>query len=69
MSPALNPPPLIEPNSFSRISPIRPCWSDLGDPGAGYAAGHVPGAVHLDYADLVRVEPPAMGLLPDEARA
>jgi thiosulfate/3-mercaptopyruvate sulfurtransferase len=35
---------------------------------ASYAAGHIFGAVHLDYADLVRVEPPAMGLLPDEAQ-
>ncbi len=35
---------------------------------ASYAAGHIPGAVHLDYSDLVRVEPPAMGLLPDAAR-
>jgi thiosulfate/3-mercaptopyruvate sulfurtransferase len=38
---------------------------DLCDP-ARYAAGHIPGAVYLDYADLVRVEPPAMGLLPTE---
>jgi len=28
---------------------------------------HVPGAVHLDYARLIRREPPAMGMLPDEA--
>jgi thiosulfate/3-mercaptopyruvate sulfurtransferase len=39
---------------------------DLSNP-ASYAAGHIPGAIHLDYADLIRVEPPAMGLLPDEA--
>jgi thiosulfate/3-mercaptopyruvate sulfurtransferase len=39
---------------------------DLCDP-AHYAAGHIPGAVHLDYADLVRAEPPAMGLSPTEA--
>ncbi len=40
---------------------------DLCDP-TRYAAGHIPGAVHLDYADLVRAEPPAMGLLPTEAQ-
>lgn len=40
---------------------------DLCDP-ASYAAGHIPGAVHLDYADLVRIDPPAMGLLPTEAQ-
>ena len=39
---------------------------DLCDP-TRYATGHIPGAVHLDYADLVRAEPPAMGLLPTEA--
>jgi thiosulfate/3-mercaptopyruvate sulfurtransferase len=30
-----------------------------------YAQAHVPGAVNLDYAQLVRANPPAMGLLPD----
>lgn len=68
MSPAPNPPLLIEPEQLQPYL-VDPAVLvvDLGDP-AGYAAGHVPGAVHLDYADLVRVEPPAMGLLPDEAR-
>lgn len=32
-----------------------------------YVTGHIPGAVHLDYAALVHAKPPAMGLLPDEA--
>ena len=32
-----------------------------------YAAGHIPGAVHLDYAQVVRHQPPVMGLLPDES--
>lgn len=40
---------------------------DLSDP-ASYAAGHIPGAVHLDYSDLIRAEPPAMGLMPGEAQ-
>lgn len=30
-----------------------------------YAAGHIPGAIHLDYADIVSSNPPVMGLLPD----
>lgn len=30
-----------------------------------YVSGHIPGALHLDYAELVRGEPPALGLLPD----
>lgn len=68
MSPAPNPPLLIEPEQLQPyLADPAVLVVDLGDP-AGYAAGHVPGAVHLDYADLVRVEPPAMGLLPDEAR-
>jgi thiosulfate/3-mercaptopyruvate sulfurtransferase len=33
-----------------------------------YAEVHLPGAVHLDYSRLVRAEPPAMGMLPDEAQ-
>lgn len=32
-----------------------------------YEAGHVPGAVNLAYADLVRRDPPRLGLVPDEA--
>lgn len=31
-----------------------------------YARQHIPGAVHLDYAKLIRNDPPVMGLLPDE---
>ena len=30
-----------------------------------YAQGHIPGAVHLDYGEVVATEPPVMGLLPD----
>lgn len=29
-----------------------------------YAKGHIPGAVHLDYAQIVAQQPPVMGLLP-----
>jgi thiosulfate/3-mercaptopyruvate sulfurtransferase len=33
-----------------------------------YAQSHVPGAVHLDYAQIVAARPPAMGVLPGEAQ-
>lgn len=68
MTAVSNLPLLIEPEQ------LQPCLADprvlivdLSNP-ASYAAGHIPGAVHLDYADLVRGEPPAMGLLPNEAQ-
>ena len=32
-----------------------------------HAAGHLPGAVHVDYSDLVRAAPPVGGLLPEPA--
>ncbi len=38
-------------------------------PAAEFAAGHVPGSVHLDPALLNRAAPPANGLLPDRATA
>lgn len=40
---------------------------DLRAPDA-YAQGHIPGAVQLDYAALVRAAPPVMGLLPEAAQ-
>ena len=33
----------------------------------GYAQGHIPGAVRLDFSRLLRQQPPAMGLLPETA--
>ncbi len=33
-----------------------------------YAQTHVPGAVHLDYRQIVAARPPTMGALPDEAQ-
>ncbi len=33
-----------------------------------YAEGHIPGAVLLDYAQLIRAAPPAMGLIAGEAQ-
>lgn len=68
MSSALNLPLLIEPDQLQPyLADPAVLIVDLCDP-ANYAAGHIPGAVHLDYSDLVRVEPPAMGLLPHEAQ-
>lgn len=32
-----------------------------------YAQGHVPGAVHIDYAQIVAAQPPIMGVLPTAA--
>jgi thiosulfate/3-mercaptopyruvate sulfurtransferase len=32
-----------------------------------YLTGHIPGAVQLNYADILRADPPALGLLPDIA--
>lgn len=66
MSSAPNLPLLIEPASLQAcLADPAVLLVDLCDP-ARYAAGHIPGAVSLDYADLVRAEPPAMGLLPTE---
>jgi len=68
MANVLNLPVLIEPDQLQpHLADHGLLIVDLCD-SASYAAGHIPGAVHLDYADLVRVEPPAMGLLPTEAR-
>lgn len=39
---------------------------DLGSP-ERYAAGHIPGAVHLDYVRIVAKREPTVGLLPDLA--
>src|SRR3989344_5169932 len=33
-----------------------------------YAQTHVPGAVHIDYAQIVAARSPAMGMLPSEAQ-
>ena len=33
-----------------------------------HAQSHIPGAVHLDYAQIVAVNKPVMGLLPGESQ-
>jgi len=66
MSSAPRLPLLIEPESLqTRLTDPAVLIVDLCDP-ASYAAGHIPGAVHLAYSELIQVQPPAMGLLPSE---
>lgn len=59
---------LIEPEQLAKegIIPGR-VLVDLSRPDVN-AAGHIAGALHLDYAAIVRVQPPVMGLLPDETK-
>ncbi len=66
MSSALTLPRLVEPAALHAcLTDPELLVVDLCDP-TRYAAGHIPGAVQCAYADLVRAEPPAMGLLPTE---
>lgn len=68
MSSAFYPPPLLEPEQLqSSLADPAILIVDLSDPGR-YAAGHIPGAVHLDYSKLILGIPPAPGLLPDAAQ-
>jgi thiosulfate/3-mercaptopyruvate sulfurtransferase len=68
MSAVLHLPLLIEPEQLqSCLADPAVLVVDVSNP-ASYAAGHIPGAVHLDYSDLIRAEPPAMGLMPGEAQ-
>lgn len=68
MSSALLLPPLIEPEQLALgLSHPALLVVDLCDL-ANYTLRHIPGAVHLNYTELLRVEPPAMGLLPHEAQ-
>ena len=68
MSSAFYPPLLLEPEQLqSSLADPAILIVDLSDPGR-YAAGHIPGAVHLDYSKLILGIPPAPGLLPDAAQ-
>lgn len=68
MSSAFYSPPLLEPEQLqSSFADPAILIVDLSDPGR-YAAGHIPGAAHLNYSDLVGGVPPAVGLLPNAAR-
>lgn len=64
MSSASHLPLLIEPELLqTHLANPTVLIVDLCDP-ASYAAGHIPGAAHLAYSELIWVKPPAMGLLP-----
>ncbi|MBK8182677.1 MAG: sulfurtransferase [Candidatus Competibacteraceae bacterium] len=66
MSSAPKLPLLIEPEQLELcLSDPALLIIDLCDL-ASYTTRHIPGAVHLDYAELVRAEPPATGFLPNE---
>jgi thiosulfate/3-mercaptopyruvate sulfurtransferase len=58
-------PVLVEPDALeSALNTDGLLVVDLGRPDV-YAQGHVPGAVRLDYSNLVSSRPPVGGLLPD----
>ncbi|MBK1725781.1 sulfurtransferase [Halorhodospira neutriphila] len=60
-------PAIITPEELQRRSAAGgPLLVDLGDE-ARHRQAHLPGAVHLPFAALNRAEPPASGLVPDEA--
>ena len=57
-------PLLIEPEALEQLlDDPRILVVDLSKPET-YVNGHVPGAVHLDYAQIVTAAPPVAGLLP-----
>lgn len=57
-------PTIADPGSLAAVlGHARLRIVDLGDE-ATHARHHVPGAVHLDYEEIIRLAPPAMGLLP-----
>lgn len=64
-----SPPPLILPPEQLEKSLGNEQWLivDLCKPDV-YNQSHIPGAVHLDYAQLVAARPPVMGLLPDDTQ-
>jgi thiosulfate/3-mercaptopyruvate sulfurtransferase len=60
-------PLVLEPDDLERVlGDPGPLVVDLGTP-ESYARGHVPGAVHLEYARIIDGRRPAPGLLPDAA--
>lgn len=61
-------PLIVEPEELERrLGEEQLLIVDLCKPEV-YAQTHIPGAVHLEYAQIVAVERPVTGLLPDEAR-
>jgi len=61
------PPLLLEPDELDNsLSYENFLTVDLSNPDT-YRKLHIPGAVHLDYAQIVAANRPVMGLLPDDA--
>ena len=61
-------PLLMEPDELERhLGEENLLVIDLCKPEV-FAQGHIAGAVHLDYAQVVTAEPPVMGLLPNAAQ-
>ncbi len=57
-------PLVIEPDQLQQLSTAELLIVDLCKPET-YAKAHVPGAIHLDYLQIVTMQKPMMGLLPD----
>lgn len=58
-------PLLVEPQQLSTVlKEANLLIVDLCKPET-YAQGHIPGAVHLDYKQIIAARPPVMGLVPD----
>ncbi len=61
-------PPIIEPADLEKLlSSETILVVDLCKPEI-YHHAHIPGAVHLDYAQIVTSRPPVMGLMPEPVR-
>ncbi len=61
-------PLIVEPDELERhLERDELLVVDVGDQPT-YSICHVPGAVHLEYRGILAMEPPAMGLLPDDRR-
>lgn len=61
-------PLLIEPDELERrLGEAHLLVIDLSSTET-YERMHIPGAVHLDYGQIVRAEPPRLGLLPDDGQ-
>lgn len=61
-------PLILEPAELEKhLSHAKLLVVDLCKPEV-YARGHIPGAVHVEYSELVAARPPVMGLLPEPAQ-
>lgn len=61
-------PLIIEPNALeAKLGDTNLLLVDLSQPQT-YVQYHLPGAVYLEYAWIVHIEQPRMGLLPDVAQ-